>query len=498
MVGPTAPKPRPRGEIEELRSGSLRVKVYAGIDPLTKKRHYLTETVPAGPKAAKEAERVRTRLVHQVDEQRQPRTNATINQLMDRYLEVLDVQDTTRGPYVRYIEKYVRPSLGPLKVGRPDLTETIDSFYAQLRTCRDRCGRRTSASRAARPADAEHVCRPLKPSSIRQIHWILNGAFERAERWRWIGRNPMDAVDPPALPKPDPRPPTVAQAVRIFKEAWKDPDWGLLVWLAVTTGVRRGELCALRWERVDLDAGVMVVRKAIAQEGSRTWETDTKTHQQRRISLDPETVTLLRGYRALVDERLDSLDAKLSEDAFLFSRSPDHSTWLKPDSVSQRYDRMCARLGYDMSIKELRHYSATELISAGVDVRTVAGRLGHSGGGTTTLRVYAAWRAETDQRAAGDLAARIGRPDATTDAGGVLRVPQGVVEINAASPHQRIAADLRAAIACGALKPGDAVATLDELAARYEVAIGTAQRAVSLLGSEGLVRIVRGRRTIVA
>jgi site-specific recombinase XerD len=49
---------------------------------------------------------------------------------------------------------------------------------------------------------------------------------------------------------------------------------------------------------------------------------------------------------------------------------------------------MCERLGLHMHIHQLRHYSATELIAAGVDIRTVAGRLGHSGGGTTTLRVY--------------------------------------------------------------------------------------------------------------
>ena len=64
---------------------------------------------------------------------------------------------------------------------------------------------------------------------------------------------------------------------------------------------------------------------------------------------------------------------------------------------------MCARLGWDMHIHQLRHYSATELIAAGVDVRTVAGRLGHGGGGTTTLKVYSACVAEADQRAAGAL-----------------------------------------------------------------------------------------------
>ncbi len=68
---------------------------------------------------------------------------------------------------------------------------------------------------------------------------------------------------------------------------------------------------------------------------------------------------------------------------------------------------MCARLGWDMHIHQLRHFSATELIAAGVDIRTVAGRLGHGGGGTTTLRVYSAWVAEADQRAAASLAGRL-------------------------------------------------------------------------------------------
>jgi integrase len=70
----------------------------------------------------------------------------------------------------------------------------------------------------------------------------------------------------------------------------------------------------------------------------------------------------------------------LKPEARIFSLTPDGSEWLKPDSVSQRYARMCARLGWDMNIHQLRHYSATELIAAGTDTRTVAGRLGHGGG----------------------------------------------------------------------------------------------------------------------
>jgi hypothetical protein len=107
------------------------VRVYAGIDPLSGKRNYLVDTVPAGPNAAKEAERVRTRLVNQVDEQRNPRTKATVNQLMDRYLALLDVEETTKQRYEDVIRIHVRPLLGELQVGKLD-GETLDSVLHDL------------------------------------------------------------------------------------------------------------------------------------------------------------------------------------------------------------------------------------------------------------------------------------------------------------------------------------------------------------------------------
>ncbi|WP_246076278.1 tyrosine-type recombinase/integrase [Amycolatopsis cihanbeyliensis] len=71
---------------------------------------------------------------------------------------------------------------------------------------------------------------------------------------------------------------------------------------------------------------------------------------------------------------------------------------------------MATRLGIDTHLHTLRHYSATELLSAGIDLRTVAGRLGHGGGGATTLRVYAAWVAASDRKAAKILGSRLHKP----------------------------------------------------------------------------------------
>jgi site-specific recombinase XerD/DNA-binding transcriptional regulator YhcF (GntR family) len=495
------PRRRKRGEIEVLPNGALRVKVYAGEDPLTGRRHFLRETIPAGPTAGREAEKARARLLNQVDEQRNPRTKATVNQLMDRYLEVLDVDVTTRKSYEGYIRNHIRPLLGKLPIGK--LTgETLDSFYTVLRRCRSHCdGRPLIEHRSRDPHGCTekckpHTCRPLATSSIRQVHFCLSGALKRAMRWHWIRVNPLGQAESPRAVKHDPHPPTSEQAAAILNAAFSDLPWGVLLWLAMTTGARRGELCALRWDFLNLDNAVLVIRTSIAQDGAKTWEKDTKTHQQRRIALDADTVGLLRAYRQQCEADAAAVGGTIATDGRVFSPSVDHTTWRKPSSVSQRYQRMCARLGWDMHIHQLRHYSATELISAGVDPRTVAGRLGHGGGGSTTLRVYSAWVSEADQKAAGAFGLRMPAPPVSLDAGSSSLVEPAGAEPT--SPYQRIAADLRGAISCGALGPSAQLPTVNQLRDRYQVSAGTANRAIAELKAEGLVIASRGRRAVVS
>jgi integrase len=226
----------------------------------------------------------------------------------------------------------------------------------------------------------------------------------------------------------------------------------MLVWLAMLTGARRGELCALRWDCVDFTTGVLQIRTSIAQQGATTWEKDTKTHQQRRITLDPQTLASLRTYHARRVELAAAVGVELPSDARIFSPVPDGSEWVKPDTVGQRYTRMCARLGWDMHLHQLRHYSATELIAAGVDVRTVAGRLGHSGGGTTTLKVYSAWRSEAVQRAASSLGLRMPALPIGVDPAAPLAGPSltdGLVEAHPLGRSRRLELGSRLARAAG-------------------------------------------------
>jgi integrase len=388
---------RSRGSIEQLPSGTFRVRVYAGVDPLTGRDHYLRE-IAATPR---EAEEVRTRLLNQVDERRQPRSKATVGMLLDRWLEVADVEASTRNGYLSKIETHIRPTLGHLAISKVD-TEVLELFYARLRRCREQCNGRRAAG---------HICRPLAASSVRQIHFILRGAFALAVRWRWIAVNPAVTARPPSVAPPNPTPPTPKQAAAMLTAAWEDdPDWGCLLWVAMTSGPRRGELCALRWYDVDFDAEVVTIARNYVEFGRHRVHKDTKTHQQRRIALSPESITVLRAHLDRSARKAAALGAELAHDAFLFSSAPDSSTPMLPGTVTKKYARQARALGIESHLHELRHYSATELVAAGVDLRTVAGRMGHGGGGATTLRVYAAWVPESDRRAASALSNALPTP----------------------------------------------------------------------------------------
>jgi integrase len=504
------------------------VRVYAGTDPVSKRRLDLTEVIPPGPKQGELAEKARTRLLNQVDEKRNPKTRATVDQLITKYFEVVDIDTQTMRGYRSKYENHIKPLIGSQPLARLDI-EILDSFYSQLRTCRDHCrGRKYIQHRTDRPHQCDehvgdrcprnnpegcrrcrrmcksHVCKGLGASTIRQIHWILSGALDRAVVWKWVSVNPAEQADKPGLPTPNPQPPTPEQISRLILAAWdEDPDWGTFLWLKATTGNRRGEMCALHWyhrePRADAQSVLKVERSLFYNDDGHLEEKDTKTHQHRRLVLDPETDAVLNEHEARARHRAEAGGVAFNPSGYLFSPVPDGSRPLDLTTVSRRYARLAKRLGIDTSLKNMRHYNATELIMADYNLKTVAGRLGHGGGGTTTLRVYTAWHSEADQRAAGPITARM-PPRPTGDRIDQRPVPTPLPSSTDAAlqPYQRIAADLRGAIDSGILMPGDPLPSETALAERYSVAPSTAHRAVALLVAAGVVKATRGIRATVA
>jgi len=420
---------RQRGGVEE-RGDTLRVSVYAGLDPVTGKRVYLRETIKGTDKAAhKRAESVLNRLLTQVDQQRSAQSTVSLGYAIDQWMRANEIEATTRNTYLGYIERTIKPALGSEPINKLG-ARILEKFYAELRRCRTRCDGKPFIERHKGLGQHDcvelkckaHVCNGLAAATVRQIHTIISGTMSAAERWEWIDSNPARNARQPKKKPPEPDPPSSREAARLAEEAFRmDDNWGTLVWLVMTTGIRRGEACALRFSDIEgLDAdpdtdagdieGVLEVRRNFVHVAGVSKEKATKTHQMRRIALDSDTMTLLREQRDRVRDRLKAIGKEFSPSRFVFSgtrNNEDHSAPYSPNAVTQRYKDMATRLGIDTHIHALRHYSATELLTAGVDLRTVAGRLGHGGGGATTLKVYAAWVAASDRKAAEILASRM-------------------------------------------------------------------------------------------
>jgi integrase len=415
-----------KGHIERLPSGSFRVHVYAGTDPVTGKPRRLKRTVATEARAAEEL----AKLLKAAEAGQSPDDSATVGLVLDRYLEVADLGLSTRVTHESYIRRIIRPVLGDVRLRKlgPD---TLDALYAHLKRCSrlcrrlprtehftperhvcdERCGplrdHRTVQPHKCDERCRPHQCTPLAPGSIVKVHAIISAALSLAVRYEWIDRNPAERATLPRLHKRQPDPPSPKEAALLLNEVWQeDEEFGLYLWAAMTTGARRGELLALRENRFDFEAQeVAFAKNYLVKQGQRI-EKDTKTGEGRRVSLDPLTCELFAEHFRQRRAKLVPVGVTVPPDAFAFSPDPAGSRPWNPDTMTHRYERYASRVGITSSLKELRHYSATQLLSNGVDLRTVAGRLGHAEG-STTLRFYAQFARPADQAAASLLSGQL-------------------------------------------------------------------------------------------
>lgn len=373
-----------RGHLRK-RGSAWELRAYAGIDPLTSREKYVTKTFHGGKREAQEA---LARLVTEVSGGGHAAQDTTVGDLLDQWLELArsELSPTTARGYAWIVKTYIVPTLGKVPLARLKAAQ-LDRFYAQLRKGGGQDGRALSAA------------------TVRQVHAIVRRALWQGVRWGWITANPAALASPPRVRARELAPPDPAQVVRLIEAAMaRDPDFGCYLHLAATTGARRGELCGLRWKDVNLETGTLTISRAIVEAaGGVLVEKDTKTHAARRIALDPDTVEALRGHRARSQERADVCVVQRGDGSYVFSADPDGRRPWAPNDVTKDFIRLRKAVGLgSVRLHDLRHFAATRLLVAGVPVRTVSGRLGHSNA-ATTLGVYAHFVEESDREAAAKL-----------------------------------------------------------------------------------------------
>ncbi len=372
------------GSMKERSPGVWRLRVFTGRDARTGNPQQLHETFRGTEAAAKKRLAV---LVGKVEDGKFDRTKATMSQLLDRWLANIEGErsSTTIRDYRGAIEHAIRPALGSTKVAKlgPD---QLDAWYQHWLT------------EEVRAATDDRAAERRSTTTVRKYHAIISAALQQALKWGWVAENVAKRASPPTARRQHltiPTPEELQAMVRAGEA--KEPALGTAIALAALTGARRGELCALRWS--DVSPGRLAIARSITVTKGTVHEGPTKTHQVRVIALDALGDGVIKARRKEAERVARRAKTTLEPDGFILSPRGDGARPMLPDTLTHWFGDLMEDMKLPYHLHQLRHFSVTTALGAGVDVRTVAARHGHADA-RMTLQVYAHAIGASDQLAA--------------------------------------------------------------------------------------------------
>lgn len=351
------------GPHKDLKTGKWWFVAELGAGPGARRRQARRRGFATKKAAQEELDRLRTAVR---EHSYVSRSATTVGAYLDDWLDSLTTRGTalsTIASYRRNISLHVHPALGEVRLQALSAS-ALDSLYAQL-LADGRCDGRGG----------------LRPKTVRYIHFILRKALADASRKGLLRRNVADDADPPS-----------AKASTAPEMCWWEPqelnrflfqvaeeELFPLFRLAAMTGMRRGEVCGIRWSDIDLEGAALVVRRQLLTVDHQMHFADRpKTDKgRRRIELDTETVAVLRRHRTTQSERRLLVGAGWTDLDLVFCGLAGEA--LHPESVAKVFERRVATSGLPrIRFHDLRHTHCAHLIAAGQDAKVVSTRLGHA------------------------------------------------------------------------------------------------------------------------
>jgi integrase len=377
-----------QGHIRPQGAGSWEIKFDLGRDPVTGRR--ITKYVTFRGTKRKAQEELTRLLGQRNDGSYVEPTKMTVAQYLQHWLDAdieRRVAARTAARYRGIVEKNIIPKLGHVPV-RKLTAAHIEAFEAELQ--REGWVKARADKKVTEPAEAPtQEKRGLSAQTVLHVHRALSQALGHAVRLGVLFRNPAQQVKPP---RPPSREIVILEKAEIASVINASKGVGLYapVLVSVTTGIRRGELLALRWSDIDLKAATLTVNQSLERIKGKFQFKAPKTKTSRRtISLPPFTVeALCEHYRAQLEDRL-KLGLGRDPRGLVFVRLDGQP--MDPDTLSKSFGRLVdASKVSPITFHGLRHTHISHLLMDGVHVKVVSERAGHADV-NTTLRVYAAY-----------------------------------------------------------------------------------------------------------
>ncbi|HEU5376966.1 MAG TPA: tyrosine-type recombinase/integrase [Ktedonobacteraceae bacterium] len=292
-------------------------------------------------------------------------SNATMQEYLEDWLEKTHKHTVRLGTYLNYqklLRNYLVPGLGKVKLQKLTAPQ-VQAFYSAK------------------------LDEGLSPKTVTNIHGLLHKALDNAVRWNIVSRNVCDAVTPPRVPRKELNFLTQDQAATLLQEV-KAHKLEALLTVAITTGLRRGELLALRWQDINFESGTIQVKRAVSYHQKYGYvESEPKTSRSRReIMLASFVVDILTKHEQQQKEQRLAVGGDWTDKNLVFTNAT--GDFYSPSTLVKAFRRFLMKVGLPhMRFHDLRHSAATILLTMKVHPKVVQEILGHSQI-ATTMDIY--------------------------------------------------------------------------------------------------------------
>lgn len=317
-----------------------------------------------------EARRLQREMETQVDEGTFVDNKTTVGQFLAHWLETYGLPNLAPSTYTGYkmiIEKHLIPAFDRTLLRKLTPVQ-VQSYYTQVMT-------------GGRIDGKKKLGRALSPTTVLQHHHVLHKALESAVKWQMVSRNVCDAVDPPRKARNEMTVLNEEQAKKLL-DSLKETYAYIPTFIAITCGMRLGEILGLRWQDVDLKESTIKIQQTLekVENGKPVFGNPKTAKSRRQIEVAPLVIAELKAHRKIqAEQRLKA--GEVWQDWDLVCSLQDGRPMVL-STVSGYVTRKAERLGITMRFHDLRHTAASFLLKAGVNPKVVAEILGHS---TTVL-----------------------------------------------------------------------------------------------------------------